>query len=412
MDTAKEYSVRAVHCDHQSSDEEVYAALKRATDPLARAWHKLRQAKTITVKFNQDFLPDRIVTYEGQRQQLVSDSVARAVLRLLRENTAAKLLCVDSSYHLVYDDTTLQETTHLAHVLREFDVEYVNGHDDPVWMAVPGGGWMFERYPLSPRLIESDAVVSVQKMKNHGFMGVTLCLKNLFGLMPALESGRPRPYYHHLVRMPYMLADIGRMLNPALNVIDALVGQAGLEWSDGKGLARIVDGLVAGDHVIATDACSAYLMGHDPTADWLTPPFHRDRNALLVAAEGGFGTVNLDEIDFVSELTPQPAGTFYSKVIDPQDMIISWRRTMCQQALCYRDHRRDFAAYSGEYILLQDGEIRWHDKSGSLPLSRRHLAGQRTDHSLWLKYVDPDEMEGEQYSVYEQALKSMQKHQV
>ena len=53
-------------------------------------------------------------------------------------------------------------------------------------------------------------------------------------------------------------------------------------------------------------------MGHDPAADWLTPPFHRDRNALLVAAQSGFGTVNLNEIDFASELQPQAPGIFYS----------------------------------------------------------------------------------------------------
>ena len=96
-----------------------------------------------------------------------------------------------------------------------------------------------------------------------------------------MEEGRPRPYYHHIVRMPYMLADIGRILNPALNIIDALVGQAGQEWGNGKGLGRIVDGLIAGDQVIATDACAAHLMGHEPAADWLTPPYHRDRNPLL-----------------------------------------------------------------------------------------------------------------------------------
>jgi len=38
--------------------------------------------------------------------------------------------------------------------------------------------------------------------------------------------------------------------------------------------------------------------GHDPAADWLTPPFQRDRNPLLVAAQSGFGTVDLKDIDF------------------------------------------------------------------------------------------------------------------
>ncbi len=403
----KTYSVRAVHCDHHASDDEVYAHLKRATDPLDRAWAKLRQAKTIAIKFNQDFQPGKVVTFEGQRQQLVSDSVARAVLRLLREKTSARLLCVDSSFHLVYDGTTLEQTTQLAHLLHEFEVEYVDGHVSPVWTTVPGGGWMFERYPLSPRLLESDAVVSVQKIKNHGFMGVTLCLKNLFGLMPAMEEGRPRPYYHHIVRMPYMLADIGRILNPALNIIDALVGQAGMEWGNGKGLGRIVNGLIAGDQVIATDACAAHLMGHDPAADWLTPPYHRDRNPLLVAAEGGFGTVDLQQIDFLSELSPQPPGTFFAELTDPQETVNMWRRTMCEQALLYRDHRRDFEQYTGEYILLQRGEVRWHDPSGRLTLSRRVLAGGWPGYAMYLKYVDPDEREGEQYERYEQALAKM-----
>ena len=56
---------------------------------------------------------------------------------------------------------------------------------------------------------------------------MTLCLKNLFGLMPIQPAGRPRHYYHHLVRMPYMLADLGRIYNPALNILDGLVTQAG-----------------------------------------------------------------------------------------------------------------------------------------------------------------------------------------
>lgn len=409
--STQQYSVRAVHCDHRSGDEEVYAALKRATAPLDRAWQTLRQAKSIAIKFNQDWPPDRLVIWEGQRQQLVSDSVARAVLRLLRENTGARLFCADSSYHLIYDGTTLEQTTHLAPLLREFDVAYINGHSDNVtWHDVPGGGSMFRRYPLSRRMTDCDAFISVQKMKNHSFMGITLCTKNLFGLMPVKPFGRPRAYYHHLVRMPYMLADIGRILKPTLNVLDALVGQAAMEWGDGKGNGRIVDGLVAGDHVIATDVCGAYLMGHQPDADWPQPPFLRDRNHLLAAAEAGFGPAGLGEIDFVSELKPQPEGTFYSQVIDRGEIIASWRRTMCEQALYYRDHMAQFKDYRGQYILLQDGEVRWSGPMFEQRASRRTLSGAHPDHAMWLKYVDPDDVEEEQYSVYERTLKAMALH--
>jgi hypothetical protein len=234
---------------------------------------------------------------------------------------------------------------------------------------------------------------------------VTLCLKNLFGLVPQEPYGRSRRYYHHLVRMPYMLADLGRLLDPALNIVDGLVSQAGREWQGGE--PKVTDTLIAGDQVISTDACATYLMGHDPAGDWLTPPYHRDRNALLVAAETGFGTVDLSEIDFQSEVQA-PLAEFYGAVTDSRSTVVSWRRTTAEQALYYRDHEREFRRYAGEYILLQEGQVRWHSENSHLEVSRRELAGDDPDQAMWLKYVDPNEAEGENYLVYERALQEIE----
>jgi uncharacterized protein (DUF362 family) len=408
MSTQKEkYCVRALHCDYRAEDEVVYKTLKRATAPLTQAWAKLKAAKRIGIKFNQDYTPSRTPYFEGQRQQLVSDKVARAVVRLLQEETGAELFYVDTTVFHHDGSPDPVDSTHLAPLMREFGVPYVNADIPPFGVyQVPGGGQMFHQYVLPQAVMEADALVDVQRMKNHAFMGITLTLKNLFGLMPMREpGGRSRHYFHHLVRMPYMLADIGRLFNPTLNIIDGLIAQAGQEWGTGEGLARVTNTLIAGDHPVATDACTAHLMGHDPQADWLTEPFHRDRNALLVAAEGGFGTVNLDEIDFASEVVPQPEGTFYSIMTDPLETVISWRRTTCEQALYYRDHQRDFIEkYAGEYILLQENKVKWHDTSSFLRQSRRVLSGDQPDQAMWSKYVDPDEVEGEHFEVYERAL--------
>lgn len=402
------FHVRAVHCDYQSGDEEVYLALKRAAGPLTQAWEKLRQARRIAIKFNQDFMPTWVVTYQGHRQQLVSDPVMRATLRLLREQTRAELFAIDVGVEsLRLGEGRLAGAMALP-VLREFDVPFVDGHVDPVvWVPVPGGGQIFQRYPVPRSITEADAVVSVQKLKNHVFAGVTLCLKNLFGLVPIQPRGRPRAYYHHLVRLPYMLADLGRIFDPVLNIIDGLVCQAGEEWGQGD-QPRICNTLIAGDQVIATDACSAYLMGHDPQADWLTPPFHHDRNALLIAAENGFGSVDLSQIDFQSELQA-PVGAFFAREIDLPERVVSWRRTTAEQALFYRDHQKEIVErYAGQYILLQMDEVRWSDPAGRISLSRRQLAGQHPEQGMWLKYVDPQEAEGEHYEVYEHTLQQMQ----
>jgi len=403
--------VRVVQCDHRADDAAVYRALCRAVAPLDTTWQRLAGARRIALKINQDKAPEAVVWHAGQRQQLVSDAVVRAVLRLLRERTSAELVCVDTSFYALYDGRTVAETCTIAPVLREFAVPFVDGTTAPVrWVAVPGGGAMFVQYPMLAALLEADAVVSLATIKNHMFTGITGCLKNLFGTMPGEPAGRPRTYYHHLVRMPYVLADIGRILQPALNIVDALVGQAGQEWSawgPAAPLARAVDALIAGDQVIATDAVMAHLMGHDPAADWRTPPFHRDRNALLVAAEAGFGTVDLAAIDWHSEVPPQAPGRFFAIATDAPWLTWRWQQTMAEQALFYEAHRERFARYAGEYILLQDGEVRWHGRHGTPGVSRRDLSQARPDCAIWFKYVDPAEAEGERFAVYRQRLATL-----
>ncbi|MCC6169204.1 MAG: DUF362 domain-containing protein [Caldilineaceae bacterium] len=408
--SARPYKVRAVHCDYRAGDEEVYQALKRATDPLTETWERLAAAKRIGIKFNQDKPRERQVTFEGQLQQLVSTKMVRAVLRLLRERTNAEIIHSDVSFYAMYEGTNPQESGTALPVLREFGVTHVDATKPPYRVvSVPGGGQMFRQYLLPESALDVDEFISVAKMKNHAFMGITLSLKNLFGLMPGEPEGHTRTYFHHLVRMPYMLADLGRIFNPCLNIVDAMIGQAGREWGNGRdeGPTQIPNAILAGDHTIATDACGAYLMGHDPLSDWLTEPFHRDRNSLLVAAEQGFGTVNLDEIDFQSEIQA-PVGKFYAALTDSRQTVISWRRTTAEQALHYLDHQKELVdKYAGQYVLLQAGEVRWHDPVSDLRASRRKLAGDRPDQAMWLKYVDPDEAEGEHYEVYDHALRQV-----
>ena len=160
----KQYAVRASHCDHRASEEEIYEVLKRTTDPLERSWKKLEKARRIVLKFNMIKPPERIEYFAGRRRELVDDAVARAVLRLLRERTTAELITTDTypygNGHVTPDD---------------FNYRYIFATYD-----VPGGGCMFDHYLLNAIFAEADEVVSIAKMKNHAFMGITLTLKNLY----------------------------------------------------------------------------------------------------------------------------------------------------------------------------------------------------------------------------------------
>jgi hypothetical protein len=79
---------------------------------------------------------------------------------------------------------------------------------------------------------------------------------------------------------------------------------------------------------------------------------------------------------------------------------------MSEQALYYRDNRQTILAeYARRYILLQMNEVRWTEADGVFRGSRRDLSGKHPEQAMWIKYVDPDEMEGEHFEVYERTLK-------
>ena len=396
----KAYAVRASQCHHQASDEEIYQVLARTTAPLTRSWEQLRKARRVVLKFNM--MQSQVLRFAGRRQELVDDAVARAVLRLLKERTAAELVATDTNAYA--GGLVTPPDFNYRYLLDEFGVAYVDSNLPPfATYEVPGGGCMFDRYRLSACLQDADEVVSVAKMKNHLFMGVTLCVKNLFGLPPMIPpDGRTRAYYHHLIRLSYVLPDLAMITRPCLNIIDALTGQWGREWG---GQGRIGNALIAGDHPVATDACAAHLMGHDPESDWPTPPFRRDRNHLLIAAQRGFGAVDLEQIDFASEVAA-PLADFEAEEMDPPSTVANWRRTACEQGLFYRDNQGVLTRkYPGEFIYLQEGEVVWHGNDPSNLGSRRILSGDKKDSAMWLKLVDPEEQEGERFQAYEECLR-------
>ncbi len=397
----KDYKVRATYCSHKASREEIYEHLVAITAPLSRSWEKIEKARKVGLKVNMQMRTQNIRRIGGRRQELVDEDVLYASLRLLRERTDAHIFVLDTS--AMPPGQRPGEDFNMRPVFEEFGIPYVEAGDPPFeHYKVPGGGLMFSQYQLSASIGEADAFVSIAKMKNHAFMGITLCLKNLFGLPPIQPHGRIRTYFHHPVRLSYVLPDLGLITQPCLNIIDGLTGQARWEWG---GEGRICDTLIGGDHVIATDACGHYLMGTDPRLDWPTPPFRRDRSPIAVAAEHGFGTVNLAEIDFdVADLEP-PVAEFDSHRLDPEEKIANLRRTAAEQGLFYRDNQKHLVdQYAGSFIYLQDGEVLWSGDNPQQAGGVQRLSGEKKDRAVFLKLVDPEEKEGEHTEVYEKIL--------
>jgi uncharacterized protein (DUF362 family) len=108
-----------------------------------------------------------------------------------------------------------------------------------------------------PKIVTESAIISAAKLKTHMETGVTLGMKNMFGLLPDKFKGK-----YHVKGMDKVIIDINSVLKPTLTVIDGFVGMEGKGPVHGNPVK--MDTIIAGADVVATDATAARVMGIDP----------------------------------------------------------------------------------------------------------------------------------------------------
>jgi uncharacterized protein (DUF362 family) len=114
---------------------------------------------------------------------------------------------------------------------------------------------------LPETLRQVDWVVSMPKLKTHHWAGVTLSMKNLFGLMPGMFYGWPKNVLH-LAGIERSILDINATVKPHFAIVDGIVGMEGDGPIMGKPKHSSV--LIMGRNLVSVDATGARVMGIDP----------------------------------------------------------------------------------------------------------------------------------------------------
>src|SRR3990172_930726 len=175
---------------------------------------------------------------------LVIRGAAEAFLRA----GVSKVLVAEGPGHS-RDSLLMLEESGLGEVLREdrisfVDLNYVAGYT----VENTGRRTRLRALTLPVTLRDVDWVVSVAKMKTHHWAGVTLSMKNLFGVMPGIYYGWPKNLFHW--------EGIDK------SILDGVVGMEG----DGPimGTPKQAGVLVMGRNLTAVDATCSRIMGIDP----------------------------------------------------------------------------------------------------------------------------------------------------
>ncbi len=114
---------------------------------------------------------------------------------------------------------------------------------------------------LPDTILGASLVVSLPKLKTHHWAGVTLSLKNLFGVVPGAMYGWPKNILHWR-GIDQSIADINVAVRPGFAIVDGIEGMEGDGPLRGSTVASGV--LIMGESLTAVDATAARVMGVSP----------------------------------------------------------------------------------------------------------------------------------------------------
>jgi uncharacterized protein (DUF362 family) len=185
----------------------------------------------------------------------------RAVVETFRQWDAKEVIVGEGQGHC-RDTSFVLEQSGLERVLDDDRIPFVDlNYDDLFAVDNRTGFTKLAKLQLPQSLRQADFIVSLPKMKTHHWAGVTLSMKNLFGVMPGVYYGWPKNVLHH-AGIGQSILDICGTVRPHLAIVDGIVGMEG----DGPimGTPKHSRLIVMGRNLPAVDATCARLMGFDP----------------------------------------------------------------------------------------------------------------------------------------------------
>ena len=212
-----------------------------------------RQARKVLIKPN-------LVTSKSSAEGVTVDlELIKSLVELLNEESKAEI---------VVGEAALVNTEDVFKDLGVYGLEAagcrVENLEKGEWVEVrPPYSLLFEKLLVPRRAFESDLIIDMSKMKTHELTGVSLGLKNFFGLLS--QGGRR---YAHMNGVNKGIVDIYSYFEKEKKVISIIDGLIALSGRSGPIIGKPIemDCVVASTNAVLADAAAARIMGADPAA--------------------------------------------------------------------------------------------------------------------------------------------------
>ena len=322
---------------------ELLPTLEKMFDQLG-GLGRLVKGKTVAIKINLTGAPSYRLAHQPLGDtHYTSPEVIAATVHLMGKAGARRIRLLESPWSTAdpVEECLLQADWEPRDILSaaanvEFEnTNYLGKGKKYSRLVVPNGGYVFPAFDLNHSYEDCDVFVSLTKMKEHATAGITLSMKNCFGLTPCtiygagagvdepseipkggrslVHSGSRQPSKSAPAekdptssrqggyRVPRVVVDLVSARPIHLAIVEAVKSMTGGEgpWIR-EVLAPASPGvIVAGLNPITTDSVCMAVMGFDPLADRGTPPFENCDSTLRLAEDVGIGTRDLNRIEVI-----------------------------------------------------------------------------------------------------------------
>ncbi|MGH7855034.1 MAG: DUF362 domain-containing protein [Candidatus Binatia bacterium] len=216
----------------------------------------------LDVKGKRILLKPNLVEFDPKAVINTNPAVIEAAIDSFRGLGAAQVTVAEGPGHR-RDNEYLLSASGLYDVIKEHRVRYVDLNTDDVRSTLLRSSFTdLKQLYLPESLYNADLLVSMPKLKTHHWVGVTLSLKNMFGVVPGVVYGWPKNILHWQ-GINNSILDINSSLPlPQFAIVDGIVGMEGNGPLQGQ--AKNSGVLIFGDDLVAVDATAARLMTLEP----------------------------------------------------------------------------------------------------------------------------------------------------
>jgi len=229
---------------------------------LSRLEAGWKLANAPDVRGRRVLIKPNLVDHIAGRPTTTDARLIRALVSLLRQRGAADVLVADAPAFRK-DPLPILDGTGFAEMLTALNVPFTDlNHDDTIRQPLRGNFMPGLDHLYLPRtFVEADIVISVPKMKTHHWAGVSLSVKNMFGLLPGIKYGWPKNLLHQN-GISASVAALYASFPFDFAIVDGVVSMEGDGPLFGDPVPTGV--VVMGRDGVAVDAVCTSLMGFDP----------------------------------------------------------------------------------------------------------------------------------------------------